>query len=305
MLQPTPLRRRPTRLAGALGALTVSLAVLASCGGKSNSTATTATTEAAPPDTSAAPGTTATSTSSGTEPDATPTTNALGLPSINSFRDNPSDRFPVDFALVRSGHPYKGKNALTPHTGAHIHFDDSFAEWPQGGTAPENYPPIYAVADGVVSRVEPSYSNGDTDRYGVNLAIAASGSALIEFEYSIEPMVKEPSSGFYATFITVKKGDRVKKGDVIAYMYLPKDSPGAHIHFELINDATGDFMAPAIFDKVTFGEFYYNWKGRGFDSNGGYENPIPPCMGWKIDSSENPFENKAVDCLSVPNPSGA
>jgi len=291
--QPTHSRRTRPRLWSA-AALIVAGSLLAAC---SDDQSTSSTTSGA--------GTSETSTS-GTAADSAPaTTNPLGLPSINSFRENPSNRFPVDLIVIRSGHPFKGKNALTPHAGAHIAFGDGYTQWPKDGTAPENYPPIYAVADGVVSKVTSTLAVGDNDRYGVNLAIAASGTAVIDFEYSIEPMVDEPSPGFYATFITVKEGDRVKKGDIIAYMYLPKDSTASHIHFELINGATGEFMAPAIFDKVTFGEFYYNWRSEGFDSNGGFENPIPPCMGWKIDASENPFANEAVECLAYPNPSGA
>ena len=129
--------------------------------------------------------------------------------------------------------------------------------------------------------------------------------AVIDFEYSIEPMVKEPSPGFYKTFLLVKEGDHVKKGDVIAYMYLPKGSEGAHIHFELINSATHAFMAPAIFSKETVAEFYGTWKNFGFDSNDGPKNPIPPCIGWKLTADENPLENKAVDCLTYPAASGA
>lgn len=255
--------------------------------------------------------TSATSPSNNSAPDpgaaptvAPETTNAQGLPSLNAFRQNPSDRLPVDSALIRAGFPFKGRNAVTPHTGAHIVFGPDYEDWPQGGTAPSNYPPIYAVADGIVSRVTDSLAVGENDRYGVNISIAADGTATYDFEYSIEPMVKEPSAGFYKTFITVKQGDRVTKGDVIAYMYLPKGSDSAHIHFELINSATQAFMAPAIFSKETVAEFYGTWKAGGFDSAEGFNNPIPPCIGWKVAAEENPLENKAVDCLTYPAASG-
>jgi len=233
------------------------------------------------------------------------TTAANGLPSINSFRESPSNRLPVDTVLIRSGFPFKGKNAVSPHPGAHIVFGTGFEEWPQGGTAPSNYPPIYAVADGIVSSVTDTLAVGEDDRYGINLSIANDGTSVIDFEYSIEPMVKEPSPGFYRTFIAVKQGDRVSRGDVIGYMFLPKGSEGAHIHFGLINGATGAFMAPAIFSKETVAEFYGTWKNLGFDSDGGPKNPIPPCIGWKLAAEENPLENRAVDCLTYPAASGA
>ena len=44
------------------------------------------------------------------------------LPRINSFRDNRSDRFLVDLDVVRTGHPYKGKNSKRPHAGGHVYF---------------------------------------------------------------------------------------------------------------------------------------------------------------------------------------
>jgi len=261
----------------------------------------------APPETTI-PGQTPTSEvadSSGGTPGATGTTNPSGLPSINTCRESPSNRLPVDTVLIRSGFPFKGKNAVSPHPGAHIVFGTGFEEWPQGGTAPTNYPPIYAVADGIVSRVTNTLAVDGNDRYGIHLSIATDGTSVIDFEYSIEPMVKEPSPGFYSTFITVSVGTRVIKGDVIGYMFLPQGSEGAHIHFGLVNGATGAFMAPAIFSKETVAEFYGTWRNLGFDSDSGLKNPIPPCVGWKITAEENPLENRAVDCLTFPAASGA
>jgi hypothetical protein len=48
-------------------------------------------------------------------------------------------------------------------------------------------------------------------------------------------MCPEPSKGFYKKFILVREGQRVRKGDVIAYQYLPPSSGDAcHIHFHLM-----------------------------------------------------------------------
>ena len=44
------------------------------------------------------------------------------LPDIRTFRARGSDRFLVNLDTVRTGHPYKGKNARRPHTGGHVYF---------------------------------------------------------------------------------------------------------------------------------------------------------------------------------------
>jgi hypothetical protein len=265
---------------------------LAACSGGRNADTVSPSSSAPSPTTS-----TTTSTSTATNGGDNTSTDIASLPEIDSLRTNPTDQFLVDPNVMSGGHPYKGTSAQTPHTGAHVHFDNSANEWPVGGTGAESYPAIYAVADGIVTRVTDSFRVGSNDRYGINLAIARSGSAAYEFEYSIEPMVPEPSPGFYADFITVREGDRVAKGQIIGYMFLPPGPGGAHIHFELINTATGAFQAPAIFNKDVLKEFYARWKAFGFDSSQGYQNPIPPCMGWKIAAEENPFEAVAVECL--------
>jgi len=261
--------------------------VAAACGGGSDDST---------PTTSPAPE----STAPGPVDSGVATTNASGLPDIRTFVDNPSEQMPVDLLLVRSGHPFKGKNAKTPHPGAHIAFGPAYENWPQGGEAPSNYPPILAVADGVVSKVIDTAADGPNDYYAVHLTIAASGTAPIDFEYRLEPMTKEPSSGFYASFITVKVGDRVKRGDVIGYVYLPDGVDGSLLHFNLVNTATGEPMAPAIFSGPTVAAFYGTWKEQGFDSTEGFTDPIPICIGWKIDASENPYENRAEECLALP-----
>lgn len=266
-------------------ALVASLLLVAvACGGESEGVASTTT--AAPVSTAPAP------VDSGAP--------AGGVPGIQSFVDNPSDRMPVDLLLARAGHPFKGKNAKTPEPSARITFGTAYENWPQGGEAASNYPPVYAVADGVVSKVVDTLADGPNDAYGIHLTIASSGTADIDFEYRIAPGAKEPSPGFYASFVTVKAGERVKRGDVIAYLYLPKGVDGSLLDFRLINTATGDAMAPAIFARPTVAEFYGIWKDLGFDSTEGFTDPIPICIGWKIDASENPYENRAVECLALP-----
>ncbi len=82
-------------------------------------------------------------------------------------------RFLVDLDDLTSGHPFKGINSAQPHAGAHINFDNSGNRWPKGGKEPANYPAIYAVADGVISRVDFRFGQrGGNDRYGLDLTFA-------------------------------------------------------------------------------------------------------------------------------------
>jgi hypothetical protein len=147
------------------------------------------------------------------------------LPEISAFLTKPSDRILVDLREVSRGHPYLGVNAAHPHAGAHVHFDNTGNRWPKGKDEPAHYPAIYAVADGVVSRIDTHFDNGGNDRYGLALTFAKdkTGSAC-KFCYSIEPMCPEPSEGFYKKFLLVKEGQRVRKGDVIVYLYTPPSS---------------------------------------------------------------------------------
>ncbi len=91
----------------------------------------------------------------------------------------------------------------------------------------------------------PSFS-----RWASSGAISASAfrCAACRFCYSIEPMCPEPSREFYKKFILVREGQKVRKGDVIAYLYTPPSSgDGCHIHFHLMIDGRKGFLAPAIF----------------------------------------------------------
>lgn len=218
-------------------------------------------------------------------------TSSASLPPIATLR-NASDRFLVDFDVISGGHPFKGARAADPHAGAHVHFDNAAGAWPRNGT---EWPAIYAVADGVVTRVDHSFHVGDNDRYGVSLEIADGWT----FGYSIEPFVPEPSPGFYDAFLLVKEGDHVAKGQVIARMYLPRLAQGPHIHFDLSaskgKTGPGGFGAPAIFTPEVVARFHERWGGFAQDGQGGAQ--MPACMGWKLAESENPFGTGAVDCL--------
>jgi hypothetical protein len=229
--------------------------------------------------------------SPGKEPDE-----KADLPEISTFLTKPSDRFLVDIKEVSRGHPLLGVESPHPHAGGHVHFDNSKKRWPIGKDEPANYPAIYAVADGVVSRIDTHFDNGGNDRYGLDLTFAKNktGSAC-RFCYSIEPMCSEPSKGFHTKFLLVKEGQKVRKGDVIAYLYTPPSSgDGCHIHFHLMIDGKKGFLAPAIFTPEIVKAFHKQCQGfRGSND----DTPIPPCMGYRIGADENPFGTGAKDEL--------
>jgi hypothetical protein len=215
------------------------------------------------------------------------------LPDIAAFSSSPSDQFIVDIGYIDAGHPFKGRRATEPHQGAHVHWDNSLNLWPQGGSAPQNYPAIYAAADGIVDRIDYSFPVGANERYGIDLAIAKSGTETVNLCYSIEPMIPEPSTDFYKQFIMVSEGQEVMKGDIIAYMYLPPGAGiGSHIHFHLQQKNAGDFLAPAIFSDTLVDAFAARWGGFGLDGGA----PIPSCMGYMLDADENPYGGQ-VDVL--------
>jgi hypothetical protein len=219
------------------------------------------------------------------------------MPEISAFLAKPSDRFLVDIDDVSRGHPLLGVNSPHPHGGGHVHFDNSKQRWPRGKDEPGDYPATYAVADGVVGRIDTRFGlPGGNDRYGVDLIFAKDKEgATCRFCYSIEPMCPEPSEGFYQKFLLVKEGQKVRKGDVIAYLYTPPSSgDGCHIHFHLMIDGRKGFLAPAIFTPEVVKAFHK--QCRGFkESNDG--RPIPPCMGYRIGADENPFGSGAKDEL--------
>jgi len=227
----------------------------------------------------------------------------IALPSLLHFQTNRSDRFPIDIPFIDAGHPFKGRRALSPHQGAHVHWDNSTNTWPRGGTAVSNYPAIYAVADGVVDRVDYTFRVGANDRYGVDIAFAQDGSQVYVFAYSIEPMIPEPAPDFYRPFILVSRGQRVSKGDIIAYMYLPPGAGiGSHVHFHIKPKNTSLFQAPAIFSEALVDSFFARWNTFANDTDGTTSVPMPSCMGYMLDDNmldvhENPYGNFPVDVL--------
>jgi hypothetical protein len=153
------------------------------------------------------------------------------------------------------------------------------------------------VADGIVTRIDTHFPlNPGNHRYGLDLTFAQDPRGeKFRFCYSIEPMCPEPSQRFYKRFILVREGQQVRKGDVIAYPYLPPSSgDGCHIHFHLMVDGKKSFLAPAIFTPEIAKAFHE--KCGGFrDLNG--DTPIPPYRGYRVGAEENPFGTGATDQL--------
>jgi len=213
------------------------------------------------------------------------------LPDISSFLVRPSDRFLVDLDGITGGLPFLGAKSAHPHAGAHVHFDNSGNRYPRGSDEPQNYPAIYAVADGTIGRLTTHLPlRGGNVRYGFDLAFAhdRSGSTCW-FSYSVEPMAPEPSQGLYSKFILVHDGQRVRKGDVIGYLYTPPTVKDCHIHFHLMVDGRKGFLAPAIFTPKIVKGFH----DRCHDG----PTPIPPCMGYRLRADENPFDTGSQERL--------
>lgn len=223
------------------------------------------------------------------------------LPDIRTFREQPSDQFLIDWKFLRTGHPYMGTGTLKPHTGAHLNF--TLPDRQLDPKQPGSYPQIFAVANGIVTRVDEAFrlrpvyfeSLGTTRanlRYGVDITFARNGDQPVSFHYSIEPMVDPGDENFYRPFLQVQVGQTVRKGDVIATMYLPpdpRDAENSHIHFNL--NCGRNFQSPSIFSQSVERQFAATWDAKRLREDW----PIPACMGYKLGAMEDPFVAAGTD----------
>jgi len=214
------------------------------------------------------------------------------LPNLTTFQTNKSDVLPIDITHVYSIAPYLGEGATNPHQGMHFNFHDdgSFATVGE----PSTYPAVYAVDDGIITHVEALRNLGQHEAYGIGLVVGQSNGHEATLYYSLEPFVKEPSPGFYSSFITVHDGQQVHRGDVIGYLFVPPGSTqGTHLHLHL---NLGQVNAtPALFSHSAIAAMHDK-----FGDPGGVENgqQLPECTGYKVSASENPFATGAMDCLN-------
>jgi len=230
------------------------------------------------------------------------TTTLEQLPELSSFSTDKVDQFLVDLEYVVGGHPFKGSGTKDPDNGAHVNWDNSKNQWPKG-TLVTDFPAIYAVSDGYVERIDTYESVGKVNhRYGVHLVFAQKDGIPVKFHISIEPSMSPGDSSFYEPFILVKKGESVRKGQILAHMYLEPDGkfPGPHIHFS-VQPSGESQQAPAIFNgKIVkkfhskFGIFGFDYKGSPSDGDA----KMPPCMGYKLATDENPFGSTSSECLN-------
>ena len=217
-----------------------------------------------------------------------------GLPDIATFATSPTGQLPADLSKVDQTSPFLGKGAKNPHQGLHINWSNADGTWSKAGLPPTDYPALYAIADGVVTHVETTRKIGSNDGYGMALTFATDKGQPVMAYYSIEPFVPEPSPGFYAPFVDVTEGQKVKKGDVLAHIYVPPTSTGStHLHLHLL--ASGNRMeSPSVFTKDAVAAFAAKFGDRGGQEDG---KTLPACMGYKIAADENPFGTGASDCL--------
>ena len=177
------------------------------------------------------------------------------------------------------------------------------------------------MSDGVVERVE-TYDIHDLTNlnppwwhvgYQIQLRVATQEHYDIMLIYSIEPYVNlaDKPRSYFDDFVLVEQGERVRKGDILAYMYIPsfdaKVGPHAssHIHFLLSPwDRSRRNYVPALFSEdivEQFGEIYRNplegWESTSFGHDWARARGVPTGMGWMIDGDENPFGDDPLDVL--------
>ena len=214
------------------------------------------------------------------------------LPDLAALTTKRSDVLPIDITNASSVSPYLGARSQMPHKGLHVNFQGvgPFAT----SLNPASYPAVRAVADGVVTTVERLRQAGSHQAYGLNLVIGRQGSDDITLNYSLEPFIMEPSPGFYTNFLKVKSGQRVKKGDVLAYLYVPPgQTSGTHLHVHMNVGKT--MGAPTLFTPAAVAQLQSRFGDPGGTENGV---PLPACIGYKVDAGENPLGTGALDCLN-------
>jgi hypothetical protein len=248
------------------------------------------------------------------------------LPDISYFANNKSERFLVDFEDIIAGHPHVGQRSPKPHNDAQIYFSNSDERW-LNASQPSDYPPIYAVADGIIQLSDPpnypyfnviDHTNYDPPwwhvGYTIAIRIATHDGYNVNFLYSMEPyvMLHDKPKSFFKNFILVEDNQVVKKGEIIGYMYVSPFSErlhGAnspHIAFALMKDQAGpwDVYAPAIFTEDVvkqFSELFRNpsegWNSSSYGNDWNRGRGVPTSMGWMINSAENPFGDFPLDVL--------
>ena len=247
------------------------------------------------------------------------------LPDIKEFMTNKSDRFFVDFEDIIAGHPYVGKRSPRPHNDAQVYFSNTDPRWREA-TKASDYPPLYAVADGIIQMAQGngSYYNvvdhSDSDppwwhsAYLFKLQFAQNNGNIVSFLYQMEGYVIKDDQNFFRDYLLVENGQVVKKGDILGYMYVPTEEEmvgtmqsSSHIAFsimEKVGPNKEQEMAPAIFTEDVveqFSNLYKNpsegWESTSYGNDWSRARGLPSSMGWYIGPEEHPFGGEYLDVV--------
>ncbi len=250
------------------------------------------------------------------------------LPDIKEFVTNKSDRFFVDFEDIIAGHPYVGKRSPRPHNDAQVYFSNTDPRWREA-TKPSDFPPLYAVADGIIEMAQGmgpfgSYYNvvdhSDSDppwwhsAYLFKLQFAQNNGNVVSFLYQMEGYVIKDDMNFFKDYLLVENGQVVKKGDILGYMYVPtlEEMVGtmqgsSHIAFSIMEKrgtSKEQEMAPAIFTEEIveqFSNLYRNpkegWESTSYGNDWARGRGLPSSMGWYIGPEEHPFGGEYLDVV--------
>lgn len=247
------------------------------------------------------------------------------LPDIKEFITNKSDRFLVDFEDIVAAHPYVGLRAPAPHNDLHVFFSNTDPRW-EAAEKPSDYPPIYAVADGVIRMSPQSHYNvvdhSDQDppwwhaAYAFKLQIAENEGRQVSFLYQMEPYTIPENEDFFRDFLLVEDGQEVKKGEVLGYMYVPtfkemvgSDGTSAHIAFgilEKVSDSKEQEKVPTIFTEnivQQFAEIMANptegWGSTSYGNDWSRGRGLPYLLGWMIAPEEHLFGGQYLDAVAM------
>ena len=251
--------------------------------------------------------------------------NLNNLPDVKEFINNKSDRFIVDFDDIVAAHPYVGSRSPKPHNDLQVYFSNSDPRW-LNATKPSDYPPIYAVADGVIQMASGNFSlynvvdhsNSDPpwwhSAYLFKLQFAQNNGNIVSFLYQMEGYVIKEDRNFFADYLLVKDGQTVKKGDILGYMYVPTFDEmvgsmqgSSHIAFgimEKMGPQEEQEKVPSMFTNEIIDEFSNlarnpreGWESKSYGNDWSRGRGLPKLIGWMIGPEEHMFGGDYLDAV--------
>ncbi len=251
--------------------------------------------------------------------------NLNNLPDVKEFIKNKSDRFIVDFDDIVAAHPYVGSRSPKPHNDLQVYFSNSDPRW-VNATKPSDYPPIYAVADGVIQMASGNFSlynvvdhsNSDPpwwhSAYLFKLQFAQNNGNIVSFLYQMEGYVIKEDRNFFADYLLVKDGQTVKKGDILGYMYVPTFDEmvgsmqgSSHIAFgimEKMGPQEEQEKVPSMFTNEIIDEFSNlarnpreGWESKSYGNDWSRGRGLPNLIGWMIGPEEHMFGGDYLDAV--------